>query len=80
MDVIELKKAYGICLALFGGIDVRAMAHHDSSVIEREIAMKVPAAKKGGGYLFHSDHSVPDNVSFQQYCRVMELVGRYGTY
>jgi len=34
----------------------------------------------GGGYLYYSDHSVPDNVSFQQYERVMELVRKYGQY
>jgi hypothetical protein len=38
------------------------------------------AAAKGGRYIFHSDHSVPDNVSFQQYCRVMELVAEHGKF
>jgi len=56
------------------------MAHPDPTVIEREIATKIPAAKEGGGYIFHSDHSVPDNVSFAQYQRVMELVKKYGRY
>ncbi|MBM4050630.1 MAG: hypothetical protein FJ279_36500, partial [Planctomycetes bacterium] len=59
---------------------VRAMAHPDPTVIEREIARKIPVAKHGGGYIYHADHSVPDNVSFQQYQRVMELVKRYGTF
>jgi hypothetical protein len=36
--------------------------------------------KQGGGYIYHSDHSVPDNVSFQQYCRVMDLVAEYGSF
>ena len=34
----------------------------------------------GGGYIYHSDHSVPDNVSLDQYCRVMELVAERGSY
>jgi len=80
MDLVELKKAYGDRLALFGGIDARDMADPDPAVIEREIASKVPIAKQGGGYLFHSDHSVPDNVSFQQFCRVMELAAKYGKF
>jgi len=79
-DLLALKRQYGARLALMGGIDARAMADPEPTVIEREIATKVPQAKQGGGYLFHSDHSVPDNVSFQQYCRVMELAIRYGTY
>jgi len=80
MDLIELKKNYGEKLAFMGGIDVRAMANPDPSVIEKEISTKIPVAKKGGGYIYHSDHSVPDNVSFQQYCRVMDLVKQYGSY
>ncbi|HOS94351.1 MAG TPA: uroporphyrinogen decarboxylase family protein [Armatimonadota bacterium] len=80
MDLVQLKKDYGDVLALMGGIDVRAMADPDPAVIEREIATKIPIAKKGGGYIYHSDHSVPDNVSFAQFCRTIELVLKYGTY
>jgi uroporphyrinogen decarboxylase len=80
MDLVELKREYGRDLAFMGGIDVRAMNDPDPAVLEREIATKVTAAKVGGGYIYHSDHSVPNNVSFQQYCRVLELVHRYGQY
>jgi len=80
MDLVELKRDFGDRLAFMGGIDVRAMAHPDPAVIEREIHTKISFAKKGGGYIYHSDHSVPSNVSFEQYCRVMELVGKYGAY
>jgi uroporphyrinogen decarboxylase len=80
MDLLKLKKQYGDRLTFMGGIDVRAMAHPDPKVIEEEIASKIPAAKQGGGYVFHSDHSVPDNVSFEQYERVIELVRKYGQY
>jgi len=79
-DMLGLKKQFGDRLAFMGGIDVRAMAHPDPTVLEREIATKIPPVKAGGGYIYHSDHSVPDNVSFQQYSRVMELVAAYGTY
>ncbi len=80
MDLIELKRNFGDRLAFMGGIDVRAMASENPRDIEREIATKIPYAKTGGGYIYHSDHSVPDNVSFQQYCRTIELVHYYGTY
>ncbi len=80
MDLVDLKQNFGEELAFMGGIDVRAMANPDPAVIEEEIRTKIPAAKKDGGYIYHSDHSVPDNVSFQQYQRVMELVRRYGSY
>ena len=80
MDLVELKRDFGDRLAFMGGIDVRAMAHSDPAMIEREISTKIPFAKKGGGYIYHSDHSVPSSVSFEQYCRVIELVRKYGAY
>ncbi len=80
MDVVELKRDFGDKMAFMGGIDVRAMADSDPSVIEVEIKTKIPIAKKGGGYIYHSDHSVPNNVSFDQYRRVLDLVRKYGAY
>ncbi len=80
MDVRELKEKYGDKLSFMGGIDVRAMADPDPNVIEEEIRSKFEVAKKGGGYIYHSDHSIPNNVSFKQYQRVMELVRKYGKY
>jgi len=80
MELVELKTNFGDSLAFMGGIDVRAMAHPDPAVIEEEIKTKIPIAKKNGGYIYHSDHSVPSNVSFEQYSRVIELVKEYGAY
>lgn len=80
MDLVQLKRDYGDELAFMGGIDVRKMALDDPGPIEEEIRTKITAGKVGGGYIYHSDHSVPDNVSFENYKRVMELVARYGGY
>jgi uroporphyrinogen decarboxylase len=57
-----------------------AMFDPDPRVIEEEVRSKFEVAKVGGGYLYHSDHSVPPNVSFEQYKHVMELVRKYGEY
>lgn len=78
MDVRELKRKYGDQLVLQGGIDVRKMSKPDE--IEEEIRSKVSVAKVGGGYIFSSDHSVPSDVSLQNYARVVELARKYGTY
>ncbi|MBI3990548.1 MAG: hypothetical protein HY350_00205, partial [Candidatus Omnitrophica bacterium] len=80
MDLVELKKDYGDNIAFMGGIDVRKMSNPDPCVIEEEIRRKITVAKKGGGYIYHSDHSVPDDISFAQYRKVMELVLKYGAY
>jgi uroporphyrinogen decarboxylase len=80
MDLVELKGKFGDKISFMGGIDVRLMALDDPKPIEREIREKIAVAKVGGGYIYHSDHSVPKNVSFQQYKRVIELVKKYGRY
>jgi uroporphyrinogen decarboxylase len=80
MDLLELKKEYGDVLSFMGGIDVRKMSHPDPAVIEKEIREKVTFAKKGGGYIYHSDHSVPDDVSFARFRLIRELVLRHGSY
>lgn len=80
MDLVELKKQYGDRLAFMGGIDVRKMSDPNPAAIEEEIRTKITVAKQGGGYIYHSDHSVPDDVSFSQYCRVIDLVHQYGRY
>jgi uroporphyrinogen decarboxylase len=63
-----------------GGIDVRLMNLEDTRPLEEEIREKVSAAKVDGGYIYHSDHSVPNTVSFMQYKRVIDLVRKYGGY
>jgi uroporphyrinogen decarboxylase len=80
MDLVELKPEFGEKMAFMGGIDVRLMADPDPSLIEEEIRRKFEAAKPGGGYIYHSDHSVPKNVSFEQYKRTIDLVRKYGEY
>jgi len=80
MDMLQLKKDFGEVLTLWGGIDVRAIADPDASVLEKEIREKVPLARQGGGYIFSSDHSIPDNVSLAQYRRMVELGRQYGTF
>jgi len=80
MDLRELKPLYGDKLAFYGGIDVRLMSAEDDSVIEEEVRTKIECAKQGGGYIYHSDHSVPEDVSWDNYQRLMKLVHRYGVY
>lgn len=80
MDVLELKKEFGEVLAFMGGIDTRCTGHPDPAVIENEIACKIPFAKQGGGYIYHSDHSVPDTVSLERYLWVLELIKKYGAF
>ena len=80
MDVRQLKPRYGDKLTFWGNIDVTKMSG-PAEVLEAEVREKLLVAKAGGGYLYHSDHSIPPEVSFQRYQWMMnELVLKYGQY
>ena len=79
MDLVRLKREYGEHLVLMGGVDFERIARGPNEA-EAEIRTKVGLAKEGGGYIYHSDHSVPPTMSLEEYRRVRTLVERYGTY
>ncbi|SHF22215.1 uroporphyrinogen decarboxylase [Caldanaerobius fijiensis DSM 17918] len=78
VDTIELKKKYGKDLVLHGGIN--AVLWNDREAIEAEIKEKVPVLKESGGYIFSSDHSVPDTVSLEDFRHIVELAKEMGKY
>lgn len=82
MDVLQIKKDYGEVLTLWGGIDVRPLAdpEADFDAMARQIEEKVTVAKQGGGYVFSSDHSIPDNISFASYRKMLDMAKEYGRY
>ena len=78
-DVRELKDLYGGRITFFGNIDIRALSGTREDVYN-EVMGKLPKAMEGGGYIFHSDHSVPPTVSFDNYRYAVELVKEHGVY
>ena len=79
LDVLELKRRFGTRWAFNGNIDVRVLATNDRDKVRREVLTKLGAAK-GGGFIFQSDHSVPDNVDPATYDYAIGLVREHGTY
>ncbi len=79
IEVGDMKRRYGGRLVMHGNIDVRALAGTKAE-IEAEVRDKVMAGKQGGGYLYHSDHSVPHDVSWENYVFAIEMVKKYGAY
>ena len=79
LDVRKLKEEYGDRFVFYGNIDARKLSGTKEE-IEDEIVSKLSAVKETGGYIFHSDHSVPNSVSFENYAFAIELVKQYGVY
>jgi len=79
LDVVDLKHRFGGRWAFNGNIDVRVLATNDREKVRREVLRKLGAAR-GGGYIFQSDHSMPDNVDPATYDYVVQLVREHGRY
>jgi len=79
LDVVDLKRRFGRRLGFNGNINVQVLETNDRGKVRREALRKLNAAK-GGGYIFQSDHSVPDTVDFATYDYAMELVREHGKY
>jgi uroporphyrinogen decarboxylase len=79
LDVVELRRQYGHRIGFCGNMDVITWAHASQEELKSVVLRKLNAAK-GGGYIFQSDHSVPSNVSGQNYDYVVNLVRKHGKY
>jgi len=78
MDPLAIKAQYGDRLVIHGGIN--AVLWDNMDAIEAEMHRVLPALMQGGGYIFSSDHSVPSNVSIEDFRRIVELAKHIGRY
>ncbi len=78
MDALWIKKTYGDRLTLRGGIN--AVKWDDTEAILEEIREKVPVLKENGGFIFSSDHSIPNSVSLENMKAIVAEVKRLGKY
>jgi len=78
-DIVKLKKLYGKQLTFFGNIGVNAF-EAGKIAIKDELCRKIPVAKEGYGYIYHSDHSIPPDVKFETYQYCMDLLNKLGAY
>lgn len=78
MDAIAIKKQFGDKLALRGGINAVLWDHPEQIIAE--INEKVPVLKENGGFVFSSDHSIPNSVSLENMKLIIDEVKRVGRY
>lgn len=79
MHIKDLKPKYGDRLTFFGNISVQSF-EAGKEAIEAELREKLPIAMAGGGYIYHSDHSIPPEVSLETYLHAMKIIDEIGTY
>jgi uroporphyrinogen decarboxylase len=79
LDVVDLRREYGHRIGFCGNMNVIEWAECSQEELKAVVLRKLNAAK-GGGLVFQSDHSVPSNVSAENYEYVIDLVREYGQY
>ena len=80
MDIRRLVPERGDRLAFMGNVDVMVLATNDRDAIEAEVRAKLKAGMAKRRYIYHSDHSIPPQVSLDTYRFVIDLLDRHGTY
>lgn len=78
MDPVMIKEKYGKDLVLHGGIN--ALLWNEPEKMDKELDRLLPILKKDGGYIFATDHSIPNTVTAEQFRRVIEKVKTLGSY
>ena len=78
MEPVTLKEKYGDKLTLHGGIN--AVLWDNKDAIIAEIDRVIPVLKENGGYIFASDHSIPNSVSLENFRAIIDEVKRVGSY
>ena len=78
MDPKKLKDLYGDKLAFHGGIN--AQLWDKPELVRAEMERIIPIMKEGGGYVFASDHSIPNSVSFETMKMIADLAHKLGKY
>ena len=78
MDPQRIKSRWGDKLAFRGGIN--ALLWDDIDKVKAEMDRVIPALCEGGGYVFASDHSIPDSVSLETMKNIVEHVKKLGSF
>ncbi len=70
MDIVEVRKRYGEKLGICGGIDKKVLAV-GKEAIDAELERVRPLFESKKRFLPALDHSVPPDVSFENFCYYM---------
>jgi uroporphyrinogen decarboxylase len=78
MDPLLIKKEFGDKLVIHGGIN--AMLWKDIDAVKAEMTKFIPTLKESGGYIFAADHSIPNDVTFENIKEIIALAKKLGSY
>ncbi len=65
MDIAELRRRHPREMTCYGNLSVHNLLGHRAA-LDAELQRKIPFAT-AGGFILHSDHSIPFGVAYDQY-------------
>jgi len=74
MDVVAVRREFGPELRIWGGVDKRALARGPVA-IDAELERLRPLIE-AGGYIPHTDHSCPPDISYANFCYYIERLAK----
>jgi len=78
MKPAELKQKFGGRMSFMGGINAAHM--HELDYVIAEMEALIPKMKEGGGYIFASDHSIPNVVTKKIYKTIVAKAKELGRF
>lgn len=75
IDIQKIKDDYGKKLVLHGGVNAATMGN--ASILLNKVDKSLPILAKNDGYIFASDHSIPNNTSLSTYKAIVEKMKCY---
>ena len=80
-DIKEVKEKYGNRICIITGVDqTRTLPYCTPKEVEKECKRILEIGKKGGGFIFSSDHSLHEGIPFENIWAMINAVGKYGYY
>lgn len=81
MNIAEVKKEYGKKIAIMGNVDNRHLiVHGKPEEVAAQTIECLRIAAPGGGYILCSDHSLHDDVPYENAIAIYETGRKYGKY
>ena len=72
MDILNLKEKYGNRLTFYGNIDAHLL-DDDTGALEDEVRRRAKAFGDGG-WIYHSDHSVPPTMKYRSFTNLLDIL------
>ena len=76
MDVVQTREKYGDRLSIMGGLDKRVLTKGHNA-IKKEVDRVLPFFIDSGKYIPCLDHSVPNDVEYDDFLYYLECIRAY---